>query len=219
MQIEAIWELRDYFGSDFEDYIAKELEKIGFNCFTSVYTSNLDVESQIDVVALCRYSIVCIECKSWNCINLEWDKNSLNWKYTTVLGNVKQSRNPLRQCINQTITLRKDLEANLKIKNGYPCYSVVVIKGKANDSKSRKVATSSNNVYFCNDLTMLRDRYLLEPNVEIDRETIEIYSQFFVNRQDNSQNRLEKHREYINKCKETKTGLWRPNTGIELYQM
>lgn len=219
MQVGMIWGLEDHFGIDFEKYIAEQLEKLGFKCFTSVYTRNLDVESQIDVVALCRYSIVCIECKSWNCVDLDWDRCKLNWKYTTVLGNLKQARNPLRQCMNQTETLRRDLEENMDIKSGYPCYSVVVIKGNGNESKARKSATSSNNIYMCNDLEMLRDRYLLEPNVEFDKETISKYSEFFLYRQDMSSKRLEEHRNYINNCKETKTGLWRQHTGIELYQI
>lgn len=225
MQVEAIYELKDSFGIDFENYIADELEKLGFKCFVSVYTKDLDIESQIDIIALCRYSIVCIECKSWNCIDVEMEQQSLNWSYRTIQGNWKQCRNPLRQCINQTNTLRKELQSLENIvryqlkSEPYPCYSVVVLKGNAPNIKSRALGTSSKNTYFCNDLHLIKDRYLLEPNVEIDREVINLYSEYFETKQNNTEEKLKEHKEYIENCKQTKTGLWRPHIGVELYQI
>lgn len=209
--------LRDIFQNDFEDYIADKLEALGFQCFKSVYAKYSDIESQIDVVAVSRYCILCVECKSWDAVYVDWRRTNLNWSYINPYGDCRFIKNPLRQSRNHARTLRMDLVENLESevfeKYGqytYPCYPLVVVKGSATRTRGRLASTSSNNLYFCNDLEDIKSRYFLKVVTNLDKEVMEEHIKYLKDKQDRSKKRLVQHAMYIEECKRNKTGLWRP---------
>ena len=192
----------------FELKVINKLEDLGFKCIRSCYLEFCGITSQIDIVAISKYGVLAVECKSHTLDML------MKSKYGNSLVGYKDgiqifNEDVLKQCENhrkQVFLTGVDMELALEKQRFAPVTGIVVFDKIGKLMGIRKDYFKRVMDIGALDLDILKD-ILFGGEIYSDVEVDAIYNHF-KQFSDTSAERLQKHTEYINHCKETHTGLW-----------
>ena len=192
----------------FEVKVINKLEDLGFKCIRSCYLEFCGITSQIDIVAISKYGVLAVECKS-HTLDMLMKSNYGNSLVGYKDGIQIFNEDVLKQCENhrkQVFLTGVDMELALEKQRFAPVTGIVVFNKIGKLFRFRP--DYAKRVFDISTLNTDRLKDILFGAEIYDEVEVSAIYNHFEQFSDTSAERLQKHTEYIKHCKETHTGMW-----------
>lgn len=206
------------FEENFEIYVEKKLQEIGYKTLRSIYLRVGEYESQIDIMAFGYGNIVCIECKSMVMTKLQFGRKRVKWVYTDEDGKDHPMPSVLTQNYNHINTIKMYLQqenylVSIKEEFGIPVPIIVnacIFKDSLELPNLSPSIRKANGVYRVKDLNLIQElNFVKDTEVDIRNKVGEKILSILEPFVDTSNKRKVQHGLYIRECKKNKLGYFR----------